>query len=386
MDGHSGQLVTWNDKATELSWLSLIGAIFSGLGATLNGLNSLYGVTAQVSGQILPATGTWLAATKAAASSAAGAVGAGAAALSISTLGIGAGCVYASLGCIYFAHSLARISLERPPLHAPVEGSQDAQTYPSPPWLSTRVLNWGVMGRVGVGKSSLINAIRGLGPRSPEAAAVGIGHTTKKPRPYSFGGKMATLTRNMARIWDLPGAGSKDWPAASYIKDAGLRHFDGIVFVTCGAFTESEAELLQQLAEFKVPYYIVRNKVDQDAVNNAEDYDIGVEETKLEIRKELIENGCEASRTFLVSAKHPERAEFEFGELLQAMASDAVAQRSLLPEFCLEELLLRDECSGAWNQVSGSTTSTSSGSTPDEVDSSWRSCCSESFDGNECTA
>ena len=48
----------------------------------------------------------------------------------------------------------------------------------------------------------------------------------------------------MARLWDLPGAGSHDWPAATYVRDAGLRHFDGVLLVTSGAFTEAEEELL----------------------------------------------------------------------------------------------------------------------------------------------
>lgn len=437
---------SFDHVSSELTWLSIIGAVFSGLGATLNGLNSLYGVTSHISpsaasvasgvvGGTMALTSGWAAAAKAAAVSSGGAfasgsagggamVGAAAGALSISTLGVGAGCVYASLGLLYFAHSLARLSCERPPKHAPAEGSLEAQQYPSPDWLSTRVLNWGVMGKVGVGKSSLVNAIRGLQPRSPEAAPVGIGHTTRRPRPYSFNGQMATLTRNMARIWDLPGAGTKDWPLSTYICDAGLRHFDGIVFVTCGAFTENEAELLNQLVVFKVPYYIVRNKVDQDAVNNAEDYDVGVEETMTEIRSELSENGCDPKRTFLISAKHPERAEFEFGALLATMAADVVAQRSALPEFC-EELLplgisslwggfrasaddqeyaekalaaLQDP--NVWEHLKGSmehrprSESTSCCSSPDkssnscnsspekrsDCDGSWRSCCSNSYD------
>lgn len=48
----------------------------------------------------------------------------------------------------------------------------------------------------------------------------------------------------MARLWDLPGAGTHEWPAASYVRDAGLRHFDGVLLVTSGAFTEGEEELM----------------------------------------------------------------------------------------------------------------------------------------------
>merc|ERR1712048_389781 len=38
-------------------------------------------------------------------------------------------------------------------------------------------------------------------------------------------------------------------------------------------------------------------------------------------------------RTFLISAKHPECADFDFGLLLRAMAADVTVIRSVLPEF-----------------------------------------------------
>ena len=43
----------------------------------------------------------------------------------------------------------------------------------------------------------------------------------------------------MARLWDLPGAGTRDWPSATYVRDAGLRHFDGVLLVTAGAFSDA---------------------------------------------------------------------------------------------------------------------------------------------------
>lgn len=339
------------DHDQHSSWLTIAGTALSGLGATLNGLNSLYGLSSQmphlssaagaaagaapvVAGSVVSGaaalTSGWLTAAKIGASCAGGACTAGAG-LTVSTLSLGAGCMYASVGFIYFIYSILNLNTSKPPRHAPV--GNDAKQYPTPSWLSTRVLNWGVMGRVGAGKSTLINAFRGLRPRDPEAAPVGIGHTTKRPQPYTFTGDVAALTRNMARLWDLPGAGTKDWPCASYIRDVGLRHFDGVVLVTSGAFSENEVELIRQLMVFKVPYYVVRNKVDQDAINNAQDNDLDVEETLAEIRTELLDYGCDPTRTFCISAKHPECPDFDFNLLLHAMAVDVTAIRGELPDF-----------------------------------------------------
>ena len=65
----------------------------------------------------------------------------------------------------------------------------------------------------------------------------------------------------------------------------------------------------------------------------AQDNDAGVEETLSEIRSELLEYSCDPARTFLISAKHPECADFDFGLLLRAMAADVTVIRSVLPEF-----------------------------------------------------
>jgi len=320
------------------SWTALAGTALSGLGMTLHGVNTLNALASQaegvercspavaggiVSGAIAIISSCWGAAKL-------GSVGS---ALSISTVGVGAGCAYASVGFLYFMYAIARMSAVLPPRHAPPEGSDDARLYPTPSWLTARVLNWGVMGRGNVGKSTLINSIRGLHARSPEAAPVGVGHTTLRPKPYSFVGEFATLTRNMARLWDLPGASTKDWPISTYVRDAGLRHFDGVLFVTSDAFSEAEVALISQLVEFGVPYYIVRNKLDQDILNNAHDNNATTEETLAEVRRELFGYGCDPKRTFLISAKRPDCADLDFGMLLRVMAMDVTTQRVELPEF-----------------------------------------------------
>eukprot|EP00421_Protoceratium_reticulatum_P012982 CAMPEP_0168391338 /NCGR_PEP_ID=MMETSP0228-20121227/17935_1 /TAXON_ID=133427 /ORGANISM="Protoceratium reticulatum, Strain CCCM 535 (=CCMP 1889)" /LENGTH=430 /DNA_ID=CAMNT_0008404653 /DNA_START=12 /DNA_END=1302 /DNA_ORIENTATION=- len=321
----------------------MAGTALSGLGATVNGLNSLYALSSQVPS--LQLESAWPALAGGVASGAAALtggclaiakIGVAGSGLSLSALGLGAGCVYASVGFLYFLHAVARLSTEMPPKHAPRAGTAEAAEFPSPDWLSTRVLNWGVTGRVGAGKSTLINALRNLGPRDAEAAPVGVGHTTRRPKPYNFTGEFAVLTRNMARLWDLPGAGTREWPSANYVRDAGLRHFDGVLFVTSGAFSEAEMELISQLLTFEVPYYVVRNKVDQDAFNNAQDNNTSVHDTVAEIRAELVEYGCDPARTFLISAKDPACPDFDFGALLRAMAQDVVALRGELPEFRLE--------------------------------------------------
>ena len=80
--------------------------------------------------------------------------------------------------------------------------------------------------------------------------------------------------------------------------------------------------LRKQLMVFKVPCYVVRNKVDQDAFNNLQDHGACVEETLAEIRLELLDYHCDPQRIFLLSAKQPDFQDFDFKALLHTMAED----------------------------------------------------------------
>lgn len=79
------------------------------------------------------------------------------------------------------------------------------------------------------------------------------------------------LTRNQVAgkpldvvAWDLPGAGTPNFPQATYLKQMGIRYFDVAILVTSSRFTEAELMLAQELQKFEVPFFMVRNKVDVD--------------------------------------------------------------------------------------------------------------------------
>lgn len=310
--------------------LSLTGTVLSGLGTTLNGISTLYTLSSHFHAHSADALAV-------VSSSLHGALWAAKATLgvfldnSMGAVSLGGGCISVSIGLLHFLRSVAKLNVERPPLHAPDQAAdpEEARRYPTPEWLEPRrVLNWAVVGRVGAGKSSLINALRGLQPHDTGAAPVGVGHTTKRPKPYSFTGELASMSLNMARLWDLPGAGTRDWPSATYVRNAGLRHFDGVLLVTAGAFSDAEEDLLKQLVDFQVPCYVIRNKVDQDTENNKQDNGLTAEETLAEIRLELLSYGCQPTRIFLVSSKRPDSTDFDFQVLLHSMAEDVSRQRS----------------------------------------------------------
>ena len=143
----------------------------------------------------------------------------------------------------------------------------EEKEFPRPGWLPKSTVNWGIAGQTGGGKSGLNNGLRGLNRSHPLASEEGASETTMKPTAYPF------PQLEQCKIWDLPGGGTADHPAATYIRDKGLRYFHGVmVVVKDGRVTEFDAMLVKDLEKFKVPFYVVQNRFQQ--VCDSEEVDV----------------------------------------------------------------------------------------------------------------
>lgn len=122
--------------------------------------------------------------------------------------------------------------------------------------------HFAVAGIAGSGKSSLINALRGVTNDSPYAAKTGITETTLTVTAYP------DPDPNLPFIWyDAPGAGTLSIPGWQYFNQQGLYIFDCIIVLFDNRFTATDIAILENCARFKIPAYIVRSKSDQN-VNN----------------------------------------------------------------------------------------------------------------------
>ncbi|KZT00046.1 uncharacterized protein LAESUDRAFT_816722 [Laetiporus sulphureus 93-53] len=137
------------------------------------------------------------------------------------------------------------------------------------------LFHFAVAGIAGSGKSSLINAFRGLRNkhRGAGAAPTGVTETTsvitRYPDPDS---------RNPFVWYDVPGAGTLKIPDFVYFNAQGLYVFDCIIVLFDARFTDTDIAILRNCERFNIPAYIVRSKSLQHIRNVMEDLEWDDEE------------------------------------------------------------------------------------------------------------
>ncbi|XP_074927296.1 interferon-inducible GTPase 5-like [Chelonoidis abingdonii] len=119
-------------------------------------------------------------------------------------------------------------------------------------------LHIAVTGESGSGKSSFVNAIRGLRDDDEGAAATGVVETTTEPTPYPHP-KHPNVT-----LWDLPGIGTPDFQSHTYLERVGFPRFDFFILIASERFRASHVQLAQEIQKMGKRFYFVRSKVDAD--------------------------------------------------------------------------------------------------------------------------
>ncbi|KAF8833000.1 P-loop containing nucleoside triphosphate hydrolase protein [Paxillus ammoniavirescens] len=195
------------------------------------------------------------------------------------------------------------------PSHDEVEAAKRRVKY------TEGLFHFAVAGVAGGGKSSLINAFRGLQNRDKAAAPTGVTETTlaisRLPDP----------NKENPFVWyDIPGAGTlkiKDW---QYFNEQGLYVFDCIIVVFDSRFTMTDIAMLVNCKRFGIPTYIVRSKSDSHIRNimlemgydnddnnadrealDAEAREEYIAETRANIKQNLAEANLPDQRVYMVS-------------------------------------------------------------------------------------
>lgn len=119
-------------------------------------------------------------------------------------------------------------------------------------------LDIGITGGTGSGKSTFVNAIRGLGDEEPNSACTGVVEMTVNPTPYPHP-KYPNII-----FWDLPGVGACTFQANDYLQRVLLGRYDFIIFITSDSFTANHTWLARGILQQGKRVYFIRSKVDVD--------------------------------------------------------------------------------------------------------------------------
>ncbi|XP_038187786.1 interferon-inducible GTPase 1-like [Arvicola amphibius] len=186
-------------------------------------------------------------------------------------------------------------------------------------------INVAVTGESGAGKSSLINALRGVGPEDEDAAEVGVIATTMRRTAYKHP-KIQTLT-----LWDLPGTETVNFPLKDYLEKMKFQEYDFFIIVSATRFTKLDLDLAKAIKFMKKNYYFVRTKVDLDLDNekkcNPRTFDR--EKTLQQIRSIYVnafsQNNMDALKIFLISNNN--LSDYDFPFLMDTLVKDLPDQK-----------------------------------------------------------
>ncbi|KAL4008366.1 hypothetical protein ACER0C_002218 [Sarotherodon galilaeus] len=168
-------------------------------------------------------------------------------------------------------------------------------------------LNITVTGESGAGKSTFVNAFRGLTDEDDEAAPT-YGDSTSEVAAYKHP-DYPNVT-----LWDLPGIRTPMFPAKKYLKLVGFRKFDFFIIVSETHITENDVKLALKIQEMGKMFYFVRSKIDKDLRAERRKRNFSKERTLTKIREDcaqgLQEHGIKCSKVFLVSSFKPRKYDF----------------------------------------------------------------------------
>ncbi|XP_077051445.1 interferon-inducible GTPase 5-like [Siphateles boraxobius] len=117
-------------------------------------------------------------------------------------------------------------------------------------------LNIGVTGESGSGKSTFVNAFRGLGDQEEGSAETGPVETTMEPEVY-----LHPRYKNV-KVWDLPGIGTPNFKADEYLKLVQFERYDFFIIIASDRFRECHTQLAKEIMRMGKRFYFVRSKID----------------------------------------------------------------------------------------------------------------------------
>ncbi|XP_071393677.1 interferon-inducible GTPase 5-like [Centroberyx affinis] len=191
-------------------------------------------------------------------------------------------------------------------------------------------LNIAITGESGSGKSTFVNAFRGVDNRDERAAApTGCVETTMEVTAYPHP-NYPNVT-----LWDLPGIGTTNFPADKYLKHVGFEKFDFFIIIAADRFRENDVKLALEIQKMKKKFYFVRSKIDDNLrAAKRSQREFNKEETLELIRQDCVKGlqklGVESPEVFLISSFDLHRYDFQLLEEIMERELPAHKKNALL--------------------------------------------------------
>ena len=143
-------------------------------------------------------------------------------------------------------------------LHSGIAGVQRMMNKMLVQWKEVKV-ELAVLGNSGAGKSSFVNAIRGVQDGDENAAKTGITETTRVPTAFPH-----PVNPNI-RFWDLPGIGTPNYPDLhTFCKLVRIERYDTFLILSSTRFTENDKLLAAKVKSMGKSFFFIRSKIDND--------------------------------------------------------------------------------------------------------------------------
>ncbi|KAF9059573.1 interferon-inducible GTPase-domain-containing protein, partial [Rhodocollybia butyracea] len=153
-------------------------------------------------------------------------------------------------------------------------------------------LHFAIAGVAGSGKSSLINAFRGISKGAASAADTGVVETTCNIGRYED----PNPDRSRFVWYDIPGAGTASISSSDYFIKQGLYIFDAIIVLFDSRFVDTDISILKNCKKFNIPAFIVRSKSDEHMKAIADEMREALEVEESEDEEDVRSNEREARR------------------------------------------------------------------------------------------
>ncbi|TRY65729.1 hypothetical protein DNTS_005570 [Danionella cerebrum] len=176
-------------------------------------------------------------------------------------------------------------------------------------------LNIAVTGESGSGKSTFVNAFRGVGDEEEGSAATGPVETTTELTAYVHP-KYETV-----KVWDLPGIGTPNFKADEYLEQVEFKKFDFFIIIASGRFRECHTQLANEIRKMGKTFYFVRSTIDANVAAEQRKRNFDLKKTLDMIRKECLNKiGFENPDVFLIS--NFELGKFDWNLLQEKMENE----------------------------------------------------------------